>query len=84
MNQRVKGTLLVALILIHLFAAISVKPISSSNSNPQIFLDSHRLDIPEQEVPVWSNEYPWWTWTSMDLDRNKIFQTHLELCLCTK
>ena len=72
MNQRVKGTLLVALILMHLFALISITPISSSNSNPQIFLDSHRLDIPEQEVPVWSNEYPWWTWTSMDLDRNKI------------
>ncbi len=72
MNQRVIGSFLVALILIHLFALVSISPFSSFNSNPQIFIDSHRLDIPDQETPDWSSDEPWWTWTSMDLDRNKI------------
>ena len=72
MNQRVIGSFFVALILIHLFALVSISPFSSFNSNPQIFLDSHRLDIPDQETPDWSSDEPWWTWTSMDLDRNKI------------
>ena len=74
MNQRVIGSFLVALILIHLFALVSISPFSSFNSNPQIFIDSHRLDIPDQETPDWSSDEPWWTWTSMDLDRNKIDQ----------
>ena len=66
------GPFLVSLILIHLFALVSISPFPSYNSNPQIFLDSHRLDIPDQETPDWSSDGPWWTWTSMDLDRNKI------------
>ena len=51
---------------------MTISPFSNSDSTPRVLIDSHDYNIPEQEMPVWSNDGPWWTWTSMDLDRNKI------------
>jgi len=56
----------------HLFAFITTSPLSKSNSEIQIFPDNHRLEIPEQRISEWSNDDSWWTWTSLDLDRNNI------------
>ena len=72
MELRVKSSFLVVLLLMHLFAFITTSPLSKSNSEIQIFPDNHRLEIPEQRISEWSNDDSWWTWTSLDLDRNNI------------
>jgi len=73
MDTKALSAVLCAFLLVPLAGSIAPPPLSEIDSEGlQLIGQDQQTTTPVQAAVSWANPGPWWTWTSLDSDRNSI------------
>ncbi len=73
MDTKALNAVLCAFLLVPLAGSVAPPQISAFDSEGLQLIDpGHQTTVPAQAAVTWLTPGPWWTWTSLDSDRNGI------------